>query len=98
MSSTQDGLPHSAFLREPEGTSWGDHLFRHGSASVPVYRFVSACIVASAIFVMFTFTLLLLSGFGAVSGAVIERQATTTSSVPQWFQTTPELFAGQIVA
>jgi hypothetical protein len=57
-------------------------------------------IASSGAFVMFTFLLLFLSGFAAVDGIAIEKQAllasiASTSSVPQYFQTTPELYAGR---
>jgi hypothetical protein len=59
-----------------------------------------AIIASTGAFVMFTFLLLFLSGFAAVDGIAIERQASSvsiasTSSVPQYFQTTPELYAGR---
>jgi hypothetical protein len=65
-----------------------------------VYRFVSACLIASGIFVMFTYTLLFVSGFTAVSGGLLNRQAgasSSSSSLPQYFQTTPELYAGDYI-
>jgi hypothetical protein len=45
---------------------------------------------------MFTYILLFVSGFAAVRGGLLNRQAasSSSSSVPQWFQTTPEIFAG----
>ncbi|KIW00552.1 uncharacterized protein PV09_07907 [Verruconis gallopava] len=57
-----------------------------------IYQLVSACLVASGIFVMLTYTLLFVSGFSAVSGGVLNEAS--SSSVPQYFQTTPEIYAG----
>jgi hypothetical protein len=68
--------------------------FDEGISALPTNRFLSVCIIASAVFVMYTFLVLFLSSFSAVNGLAVARQA-STSTVPQWFQTTPELFAGE---
>jgi hypothetical protein len=68
--------------------------FDEGVSALPANRFLSACIIASAVFVMYTFLVLFLGSFSAVNGLAVARQA-STSTVPQYFQTTPEVFAGQ---
>jgi hypothetical protein len=84
--------------RQDDG-SW-KHIFepdpsRQKSSCFSAYCFVSVCLVASGIFVMFTYTLLLVSGFTAVSGGLLDRQAASSPSMPQYFQTTPEVYAGE---
>jgi hypothetical protein len=73
--------------------------FSQGSCA---YRFVSASLIASGIFIMLTFTLLFVSGFTAVNGGLLNRQAassttasTASTTVPNYFQTSPELYAGE---
>ncbi len=58
---------------------------------------------SAAIFTMIASVLLLLTAFSVVRAGLLDfgkRQATTASStsskVPQYFQTTPELFAGEV--
>lgn len=72
------------------------HLLDGRSSSAIVPRLFSVCIIASAVFVMYTFLLLFLSSFSAVTGLAIERQASPSSSVPQDVQTTTKLYAGQM--
>lgn len=63
-------------------------------------------IASSGVFIMFTFLLLFLSAFANVNGHAVARQATSaaissTSSAAQYtgvFQTTPEFYAGRIMA
>jgi len=70
------------------------------SPSFNLFRLI--VIASSGVFIMFTFLLLFLSGFATVDGIAVERQASSasiasTSSVPQYFQTTPELYAGRSI-
>jgi hypothetical protein len=83
MTSDVDELRHAREGKFP-GTF---NLF----SSATIYRFLATCLLASALFVMYTFILLFLSSFNAVSGISVE----TSSHVPDYFQTTPELYAGQ---
>jgi hypothetical protein len=62
-----------------------------------VYRFVSAVMITSAVFIIFTYSLLLISGFRTATGDDKSHEAASLgkhSSVPQYFQTSPKLFAG----
>ena len=61
-------------------------------------RFVSAVMITSAVFVMLTYTLLFVSGFRTVIARPANQQtqsSSKTSSIPQYFQTSPKLFAGE---
>ena len=88
----------------PDGMTFNKHAALDGlpykranSRSFNLFRLI--VIASSGAFIMFTFLLLFLSGFATVDGIAVERQAssatlTSTSSVLQYFQTTPELYAG----
>lgn len=76
-------------------------LIQRGSGAAEnrscVYRFVSAVMVTSAVFVLFTYSMLLISGFRTVTGDDRSHETASSgkhSSVPQYFQTSPKLFAG----
>lgn len=83
--ATLDGLPY----KRPNNS----RIFN-------IFRLIA--IASSGVFIMFTFLLLFLSGFANVDGSAVERQVSSasiasTSSVPQYFQTTPEIYAGRSI-
>lgn len=95
--SRSNGFPHPHVQLghvDRKAGSWSlVHLFK--ARPVPACHFLSLCIIASGIFIMFTFILLFVSGFSAVNAGLLGRQASASSSaVPQYFQTMPELYAG----
>ena len=85
------------------GSPWGElDFFQRGPSRAEsrscAVRFVSAVLVTSAVFVMLTYTLLFVSGFRSVGGRGFDQEAassSTRSSIPEYFQTSPKLYAGQ---
>jgi hypothetical protein len=84
------------------GSPWGElDFFQRGPGRTEsrscAFRFFSAVLITSAVFVLLTYTLLFVSGFRTAGGWTIDQGQSSsgkTSSVPEYFQTSPKLYAG----